>query len=92
MTQIINKTWKGIYFSEFIAAWNMATMEGITPAFKDWLLQLEYNGEPIPSEVVSEIYAFATRTRRGLINCAEDFIEDRNTIVIITSAEGGKRK
>ena len=68
MTQIINKTWKGIYFSEFIAAWNMATMEGITPAFKDWLLQLEYNGEPIPSEVVSEIYAFATRTRRGLMD------------------------
>lgn len=92
MTQNINKTWKGVYFSEFIAAWNMATMEGITPAFKDWLLQLEYNGESIPPEVVSEIYVFATRTRKGLVNCAEGFIEDRNTIVIITSAEGGSRK
>ena len=90
MTQNINKAWKGVFYSEFIAAWNLATMEGITPAFKDWLLQLEYNGESIPTEVVSEIYAFATRTRRGLINCAEGFIEDRNTIVIIT--EGGKRK
>ena len=92
MTQIINKTWKGIYYSEFVAAWNMATLEGITPTFKDWLNQLEYNGDMMPPQVASEIYTFARAvTKKGLIDCAERFIEDRNTIVII-AAEGGKRK
>lgn len=93
MATLINKTWKGIYYSEFVAAWNMATLEGITPLFKDWLNQLEYNGDMMPPQVASEIYTFARAvSQKGLINCAERFIKKTYEITIITSAEGGSIK
>ena len=86
---LTNKTWHGIYYSEFIAAWNNTTLEGITPLFKDWLLQLEYNGDKMPISVVAEIMDLATVTVPGLEKCSESFIKSAYEMVIIKSAEGG---
>ena len=85
----LNKSWKGIWYSEFVAAWNCSTLEGITPLFKEWLLSLEINGEFIPAEIIAEILQFATITRTGLARCAEEYIKDKYELIIIESAEGG---
>lgn len=92
MANLTNKTWHGIQYSEFIAAWNVSTLEGITPLFKDWLLQLEHNGERIPRDVVAEIMEFATATRPGLERCCTSFIKEKYELVIISTAEGGSAK
>lgn len=86
---LINKTWHNIHYSEFIAAWNNTTLEGITPLFKDWLLQLEHDGDRMPVCVVAEIMEFATATMPGLEKCAESFIKSKYEMIIIKSAEGG---
>lgn len=85
----LNKTWKGIYYSEFVAAWNLTTLEGITPLFKEWLLNININGEFIPAEVIVEIMQFATITRTGLVRCAEEYIKDKYEVIIIESPERG---
>ena len=85
---LTNKSWHGIYYSEYIAAWNNASLEGITPLFKDWLLQIEYNGERMPISVIAEIMELAVTTRPGMEKLVESFIKDAYTVTII-KAEGG---
>ena len=88
-----NKSWHNTFYSEFVAAWNNATLEGITPLFKDWLLQLEFNGERMPRNIVEEIVTFATEcSKPGLMDCAEQFIRDQYEMVVIKKAEGGSAK
>lgn len=85
----LNKTYRGVPYSVFIASWNNATLEGITPLFKDWLSQLEWtDGSRIPENVVNEIVALAIEGAPNLEKLAQNFIKKVYTVEIIT-AEGG---
>lgn len=76
-----NKIYEGIHYSRFIASWVKVGGELRSRnawIFQDWLRQLIINGNPIPEEVIMEIYNFATNGKLELQENARKFILDRD--------------
>lgn len=78
-----NGQYCGIYYSEFVASWNQATLSGINLEFKEFLQTIKFNGTGIPNNVVDEIYDYATTSNPAIQYIAEEFIKERYTLTII---------
>lgn len=60
-----NKSYKGIYYSRFVASWTN-TIGKTNWAFKAWLHHLTIDGEPIPEDIIQEIYDYGTNGKLEL--------------------------
>ena len=68
-----NKVFRGIHYSRFVASWT--NMGGKTNwMFKAWLAQLTINDEPIPEEIVQDIYDYGTNGKMELEQNAKAFL------------------
>ena len=66
-----NKNFKGIYYSRFIASWFGDWKTNWK--FREWLENLEIDGEKIPEEVIMDIYNLGTNGKMELETNAKMF-------------------